>query len=701
MEKNKIIRILLAIVSIIVVIVLECVSPSKFILAKTLLLFLNYIMALSFVKNGNHHALRILVVTLLYFALFSWFLPVASFQSEYAQEGFNQIGLFDLLSNYFATSIQYFGTFALFVLVVGGFYGVLHMIPGYRALVDKMVRSLEGNEKLFICVSIIMLAVITSVCGMQLGLIVFFPLLASIILLLGYDKMVVALTLAGSTVIGIMGTTISSTNVTYLVQYLAANEETVTYSTALGVRTAILLLGIVLLIVTTLRYMKKSATVTGGVAAKTTIASEDAPVIIKDITDDSKTVKKTTVKKTTVKKTTKKKSKGNNKALAMEREVIAVKEDFGNSDCDIVPSVVSGKHNTFPITIVFALLFIIFVLAYIPWSSNLGVTFFDDITKSFTEFKMFGFQIFGKILGTTKAFGTWELTDMIPVIVVFTLLLGLIYKIKFSDFIEGFAKGVKKAVIPAAIVILIYVGLVIVTFHGYQLSMYKSLFTLAHGHFNALGQVLTAFATMLAGFFNSDPTYVFNALPPYFTSLFTDGAVYDRVMVLMQSMYGLTMLVAPTSLLLLVVLSTLNVSLKDWFKNTWLLLVVLFVSIVLITIIWSPIFTWILTGLALLLLVFLVTKDWVWRIFAFICEVLIALIFIFSKPVLTGVLLGLMIIGFVMLATKDLILRLFGIAFAIMLAVMIALHVKLLTIIGIVVLILIFLGSLIYVALKG
>lgn len=700
MEKNKIIRILLAIVSIVVVIVLECVSPSKFLLAKTLLLFLNYIMALSFVKNGNHHALRILVVTLLYFALFSWFLPVASFQSEYAQEGFNQIGLFDLLSNYFATSIQYFGTFALFVLVVGGFYGVLHMIPGYRALVDKMVRSLEGNEKLFICVSIIMLAVITSVCGMQLGLIVFFPLLASIILLLGYDKMVVALTLVGSTIVGIMGTTIASANVTYLVQYLAANEETVTYSTALGVRTAILLLGIVLLIVTTLRYMKKSATVTGGVAAKTTIAAEDTPVIIKDVTDDSKTVKKT-VKKTTVKKTTKKKSKGNNKALAMEREVIAVKEDFGNSDCDIVPSVVSGKHNTFPITIVFALLFVIFVLAFIPWSTTLGVTFFDDITKSFTEFKMFGFQIFGKILGTTKAFGTWELTDMIPVIVIFTLLLGLIYRIKFSDFIEGFVKGVKKAVIPAGIVILIYVGLVIVTFHGYQLSMYKSLFTLANGHFNVLGQILTAFATMLAGFFNSDPTYVFNALPPYFTSLFTDGAVYDRVMVLMQSMYGLTMLVAPTSLLLLVVLSTLNVSLKDWVKNTWLLVVVLFVSILLITIIWNPIFTWILTGLVLLLLVFLVTKDWVWRIFAFICEVLIALIFIFSKPVLTGILLGLMIIGFVMLATKDLVLRILGIVFAIMLAVMIALHIKLLTIIGIVVLILIFIASLIYVGLKG
>ena len=32
--------------------------------------------------------------------------------SEFAKEGFSQVGLFDLLSNYFSTSIQYFGTFA-------------------------------------------------------------------------------------------------------------------------------------------------------------------------------------------------------------------------------------------------------------------------------------------------------------------------------------------------------------------------------------------------------------------------------------------------------------------------------------------------------------------------------------------------------------------------------------------------------------
>lgn len=694
MEKNKIVRIILAIVSIAIVLILECVSASKFVLAKSFFLFLNFILVLTLVKGGKYNALRMLLVTLLYLALFSWFLPAASFQTEFAKEGFSQIGLFDLFSNYFATSIQYFGTFALFVLVVGGFYGVLHMIPAYRSLLDKMAKALEGNERLFIFVTIIMLAVLTSVCGMQLGLLIFFPFLAALILLLGYDKVTVALTLAGSVMVGIMGTTVASTNISYLVSYLAGSEELVNFSTALGTRTAVLLLGIILLMIATMRHMKKSTTVTGGVAAK----ASDTPVIIKEVAETK------TTKKTTKKKTVKKTNKGSkNRAFAMEKDVIAVKEE--KERFDVLPREVEKSQKSFPVVLSFVVMFVIFVLAFIPWATTLNINFFDKITSEFLKIKIFGFPLFAKLLTANtdsfNAFGAWTITDLIPLLMVVTLFLALVYRIKVVDLVEGFVRGVKKAVVPAAIVILVYVGLVIVTFHSYQLSIYDSLLGLAHGHFNAGTQILAAISTMLSGFFNSDPTYVFNALVPYFTSIFTDNVGYPQVMVLMQSMYGLVMLLAPTSLILVIVLSSMKVSFKEWLKSTWLLLVVLFVSILLITIIWSPIFTWILVGLFFLLFVFMVTKDWVWRIFAFICEILLALIFIFTNPILTGILLGLIVIGFVLIATKDIVLRVLGIVFAILLALIIALHIKVLTIVGIVLLVIIFIVTLIYVGLKA
>ncbi len=608
MEKNKIIRIILAVVCIVAVLVLEIISASKFVLAKFLLLFANYILVLTLTKGEKHNALRVLLITILYFGLFSWFLPAATFQSELSKPEFSQVGLFDLLSNYLQTSIQYFGTFALFILVVGGFYGVLHTIPGYRTLLDKNVRALKGNEKLFVCVVIIVIAVLTSVCGAQMGMLIFFPLLASIILLLGYDKIVVALSLVGSTMVGIMGTTIASANTYYLVQSLGA-DEAVKYNTEIVTRSAILLVGILVLIIATLRYIKKSTTVKSGVAAKTKVASaSDTPVIIKEIKETKKTTKST--KKKTTKKTKSKGSKNNNKALAVESDVIVVKEDFGDSELDIVPKKVGGKHSVLPIVLTYVFMFIIFVMAFIPWATTLGVNWFEKATESVTKFKMFKFPIFGKLLGSNvNPFGAWSIIDLLPVLLILIVILALIYKVKAEDFVEGFVNGVKKAVVPAAIVILVYVGLVLVTFHSYQLSVYVSLFDIFGTKLNFGGLLGTSVVTLLSGLFNSDSVYTFNAVLPYFMSIVTDSAVYAKVFVLMISMYGLAMFVAPTSLILLVVLSTLKISFKEWFKNIWLVVLVLFVLLFAIVLIWSPIFTWILVGLLLVLLVILLIKK--------------------------------------------------------------------------------------------
>ena len=72
----------------------------------------------------KHNALKVVGITLLLFALLTWILPCATYQTEYTEVGRYQVGLFDLLS-YQSTVLGYFGYVALFVLVVGGFYGVL------------------------------------------------------------------------------------------------------------------------------------------------------------------------------------------------------------------------------------------------------------------------------------------------------------------------------------------------------------------------------------------------------------------------------------------------------------------------------------------------------------------------------------------------------------------------------------------------
>ena len=53
---------------------------------------------------------------------------------------------------------------------------------------------------------------------------------------------------------------------------------------------------------------------------------------------------------------------------------------------------------------------------------------FDDVTTAVTEFELFGFPIFGKLLGAVQAFGYWSLVDLITVMLLAIVILKFVYK---------------------------------------------------------------------------------------------------------------------------------------------------------------------------------------------------------------------------------------------------------------------------------
>ena len=109
----------------------------------------------------------------------------------------------------------------------------------------------------------------------------------------------------------------------------------------------------------------------------------------------------------------------------------------------------------------------------------------------------------------------------------------------------------------------------------------KSILGLTKG-FNIATTVIVA---LLAPIFNSDIAYSFQSVLPYYTSIVTKTANYPLVGVIFQAMYGVVMLFAPTSLVLMSILAYLKVSYKDWLKTIWKLLLELFVVLLIIFII--------------------------------------------------------------------------------------------------------------------
>lgn len=564
MKKHNILKVALWVIPVAILILAVAFSNAGWAYLVNYLLAMVEFFLLAVKYKDKHNANKVVMAIMIAFMLLTWLIPAAYFSGEYIEQGRVQMGLFDLL-NYPVTSISYFGYIAFYVLAIGAFYAILNKIPAYRAFLDKIVKAVKGTEKFVLFIIMLLLAVLTSLGGMQLALLCLFPLLVSLILLMGFDKMVAALTLVGSTIVGLVGSTYGYSNVSVInsVLGLELTSEVLT-------KVIILVLGLVLLMVNVILYIKKQ--------------NKAEKEVVKEIKKKEIKVEKTSTKA----KNSKTSSKKNNKAAEKEEDVIIVKEqpkekvDLGS----FVPaSIGNAKHSVWPFMVSFIILLVIVILAFIPWVDGFGLQAFDDATTAVTEFELFGFPIFAKLFGTFNAFGYWTIVDLTVLLLIITLLLVVIYKVKFNEVLDAAFDGVKKALPLAILVTLIYTCLVINTYHPFQMEIYNAILS-GVDKFNFVGALLVALVSVIAGILNVDPSYAAQSFLPYLATVITKSASYPAIGVLAQAMYGFTMLFAPTSIILMLVLSYLEIPYGKWLKTIWkFLLELLVIILVVVTII--------------------------------------------------------------------------------------------------------------------
>lgn len=557
----------------------------------------------------KHNALKVVLVSLIVLLVLSWIFPAAYFSSEFMDQGRVQMGLFDFFE-YPLTAISYFGYIPMYLLFVGGFYGVLYKIPAYRSFLDKVAAKAKAHSTLTIILMVALLASGVSICGLQVGFALFIPFLVSVLLLMGYDNRVVAYTIVGALAAGLVGTTYGVQN-----SGLAASILSLNFDFQIGVRFVLLAVAVFLVILNVLLTIRRQERITVKEIKLDSNKKETKveEVVVEEPEKPAKKETKAATKKTTTTKGAGKsagkgskgkgkakgkststkgkststktnkstKSKNANKAALKDGDVIVAKNE-DNGYHLLVPAEVDGKRTTWPITLLFTLLFVLMVLAFIPWGeTGFNVPFFQNVTDAVLEFELFGFPIFAKLLGNVVAFGEWSVNQLFLPMALALLLLVVIYKVKFNDVLDGFVAGVKKAAVPALVGVAMYTILVIVTYHPYQLTIYKAILGLTKG-FNI---ATTTLVSLLAAVFNSDPIYTAQSYLPYYVSVVTNADNYPLVGIIYQAIYGFTSLFAPTSLILMATLSYLKVNYLDWLKTAWKLLLELFVVLLIVFII--------------------------------------------------------------------------------------------------------------------
>ena len=466
----------------------------------------------------KNNTLKVLLITILFTYLLTWIFPISYYNGGLYTDVRYPAGLFDIF-NYPTLTLYYFGQIAVYVLTVGAFYCVLNQTGVLRKICDRIVNLFKGKEIIFFSTIVVLLSVIVAFCGLSYELIFLLPLLASIILLMGYDKMTIAITFIGSIAVGFLGSLFASAITGTYMGTLATS-----YTDLIWVRIVMLVIGILILLLNIFFRIRKM---------------------------DTKKVD--------------------------DKELIAEKIEVKSKKGKVKPS--------WPAILIFDLILLLMIIGTLDFSGAFNITIFEDFHENVMSFAIKDYQIFAKILGSTMqtvSLGSWSGIEFITIMLLATLILSLIYRIKLSDMFEDYKEGAKKFALPALLMVLAYTVLITVSNNPVILTILKPLLTITDG-FNSVTLSLSMF---IGSIFNIDAYYTSAALLPYVTSIITDTSIYPLVGFICQAMQGLALLIAPTSIVLLGVISYLKISYVEWFKNIWKIFLELFIiAFILITIV--------------------------------------------------------------------------------------------------------------------
>ena len=489
-------------------------------------------------KNNLFKAVGIVI---LIYILMSWIVPIIYSVAGIEGKVSYQIGFVSILSVLLET-FSGFGTVILYVLLVGAFYGVLKATGAYDKLIELLSSKANGREKGVLIGIIVLMAVISSISGLDLGLLVVFPILISLIVKMGYDKLVALSATLGATVIGMYGATFAGT--LYGLNNTVLNLKTFDQFIP---KLIFLVVGVVGLVCFVLMYCKK----------KNFKFGEKKLVEKSDKKDDSKDSKKSS--------NIKKNSKTKSAVKSSSKKVAAVKKN--NKE--------KKERTALPALIIVGIVMLLFFVGTTSWEGIFGSNWFSSAHESWTGFKIGGFDILNKLFGGVDAFGSWNTPVRFQVysmiLIVAMVILAIVYRTKADECFEGFVDGIKSFVVPAILTILAC-SLFVFIYYNPVLTPVSSL--LLGKDFNV---ALTGIYTIINSVFYVDYYYLAYSVLYSITSVYSDSTVLSIISVMFTNLYSLVMLVAPTSILLLITLSISDVKYTEWFKFIWKLALALLV----------------------------------------------------------------------------------------------------------------------------
>ncbi len=447
---------------------------------------------------------KVLGITFLVAVLLTWILPTAEYASTLTVGDRVPMGLFDIFT-YPLYSLGYFAGIVLFLLAVGGLYGVLEKTTVYPKFLDKIATKLKGKEHWLLIVSAVLFALLASLTGLNFGLFMVFPFVIAVVVALGYDKLTALSVTLGATIVGMFGATFSPS----LLKFVNTNLG-VAYTDEIIAKIVLFVLGLALLLAFVLMYARKQV----AKAEKT------------------------------------KKIKAEKK-----KEKVKVKKE---------------KPYIWPLVLILSILLILVIAGAIDFNTG---EWFTNLHTKIMAVNIKEWPIFARILGGIPAVGSWlvdtygnpNYSTYTVFIVMASIIIALINRVKFDDLLENFCDGAKKMVVPSALCMLAYTIVIITVYNPVFLNITDFVASIT-GKFNV---ATSGLAMLIGSIFNPDMYYYGYSQLIYYADLIDDSSLYPLLSMMFTSLHSLMSLIMPTGILLLASLSYTDVSWTKWMKFIW------------------------------------------------------------------------------------------------------------------------------------
>lgn len=141
---------------------------------------------------------------------------------------------------------------ALFVLIIGGFLGVVNKTGAIDAGIERVTERLRGKEEWMIPILMALFAAGGTIYGMAEESLPFYTLLVPVMMAAGFDPLVAAATVLLGAGIGTLGSTINP-----FATVIAANAAGIPFTSGIGLRVALLAIGWVICVLWVMRYARR------------------------------------------------------------------------------------------------------------------------------------------------------------------------------------------------------------------------------------------------------------------------------------------------------------------------------------------------------------------------------------------------------------------------------------------------------------